>query len=173
LGDVQERKGVAVTIQHKLYRAVVILIRPVEGGGKFQLCFIFGNKKWRRRPSMHITLVRITFRGHRNLLAASRNLPDFSCTCSAFRTCDNCAHKEATIGNIRNKMKILTLDGNHCASQDYPVTTFSSSRYIGARPFHRISIRPLRSYWICVNLGCERHIETCCYALHVPGWPKI
>jgi len=100
---------VAVVMQEGKLRAAALLIRPFVAGGKFQVCFIFGDNKWRRRRGMHIDLVRMTFRERQSYLSESGSLLEFTCTCYEYRKHDNCQHKDATFCNIENKLRVLTL----------------------------------------------------------------
>jgi len=109
LGIVQSGKDAAEAMEQRKYRGVALLIRPFASGGKFQLCFIFGDAKWRRRRSMHVNLARLTFLGEASLHSACSNIVDFSCSCMEYRASNTCLHKEATFNNVSNKMRILTL----------------------------------------------------------------
>ena len=88
---------------------VAIMIRPQENGGSYQLCFAFGEKRWRSRRSMHCILFKITFSRNENAMNEPDTLFEVSCLCESFYDCQKCIHKSAKIENPRNRIRVVDM----------------------------------------------------------------
>lgn len=129
LGVLQSTGDVALSMRHTHFRASVLLIRPLTKGLRFQLCFVVGSKKWRRRRSMDANLVRITFADSDTVRTQSGNAVDISCNCIEYTTTGNCEHCKATYGSEENWMRIMAL-----SVQDiHPAETGGSDSWEGVR----------------------------------------
>lgn len=108
LGHLQNRAEITADHYHGDIRVAAILIRPVLVGGEFQVNFVFGSRNWRRRRSMHTTLVRLTLKQ-----CIDRTQPDkkgyaVSCTCIDYKTSESCTHIKSVVGSDKNRMRTLS-----------------------------------------------------------------
>ena len=88
---------------------VALMVRPQVDRGSYQLCFVFGEKRWRSRRSMHCILFKITFSGNEDAMNESDTLFEVSCSCESFYLCEKCIHKSAIIENARNSIRVVDM----------------------------------------------------------------
>lgn len=86
-------------------RIAAVLVRPKERGGRYQICFAFGEKRRRAKRSMQLHLLKLTFAGDKSLLRHSSKLQETFCTCDSFAANENYIHEAVVEDNISNGIR--------------------------------------------------------------------
>ena len=95
------------TSQYRELRGAISFILPYVLCDIFQICVLFGSKRWRKRRSIHASLVRVIMnRGP--ICSEVKSKITVSCSCSMYRTDKQCVHVDAVINHEPNRMRIMT-----------------------------------------------------------------
>ena len=89
-------------------RIAATLLRPLRRDMAFQVNFLFGYRNWRRRRSLHTSLMRITMT---DLCDSVRNAEDVigvGCSCMSYRQSKSYEHTQALFGNDNNCLRMLS-----------------------------------------------------------------
>jgi len=110
LGDEQPNEDVAATVRRKDLSAAMIFIRPESSGDKLQLAMAFGNRRWKKRGSIHAACVCVTMPWQcdegpwRDIDAV-----DISCTCADFIKSRGCNHRSALLDDGAVRMRLASI----------------------------------------------------------------
>ena len=108
MGLIRDCKDEYTTTSKAQARYVAMLLRPYEHGREFQVNFLFGLRNWRRRRSIHASLLRITLTQRQYQESQDDNTNEASCSCAEYRQCGKCEHIKSVLGNQLNRMRIMS-----------------------------------------------------------------
>lgn len=108
LGTIQTGDDDVDTCVFQNKNLTICLIRPKQTGMVFQVCLLYGHRRWRRRGSIHASLLRITFGQTDTSESAAVNMIDTSCSCITYLRKSNCEHRNSVLSNVSNYMRLYS-----------------------------------------------------------------
>ena len=100
---------VTVVKQTSYAQIVLALIRPIKSNRRFQLVFLFGDKRWRKRRCMQASALSVAFPSFDRRNSEANSDFDIMCSCVDYIQCKKCVHYDAVFMDVGNKMRIFGL----------------------------------------------------------------